>query len=490
MTTLKLQIPKKLERLVTVPKRFKIVYGGRGSAKSQSITDILIMGAQVHGWKVGCFREYQNSIDDSVYALLEEEIKRLKAPGYKLHNNKIDNSSGGKFRFKGLSRNPDAIKSMFGFHRFWTEEAQSISKPSLKLLTPTLRTDDSELLFSLNLMSSADPMSERFIEPFKDILDRDGYYEDDIHMIIKMNYTDNPWFPASLEAERAWDYNNIPRNLYDHIWLGEYNDDIEGSIILSEWFDACIDAHKHLGFEPVGKRIASHDPSDEGKDDKSFIVRHGSVILEAETMGTGDSNDGMLWALNKAIDANCDQFNWDCDGLGVSLKAQVKKALSGKKIDWRMFKGSEGPDRPDEYYDGDSGADKEKKGDKDKRRTNKQVFRNKRAQFYWNLRDRCYNTWRAREKGEYIDPEKMISFSSEIRHLAKLKSEVCRLPRKYNANGLIQIMSKVEMSSARFKLPSPNLSDGVMMSLFIGKDDTVYDGKIPGSGRKGSWQSM
>jgi phage terminase large subunit len=471
------QIPEKLLPFFTTPKRYKIAYGGRGGAKSVTLADLLLHGVQTAGWKVGCFREFQNSLEDSVHSLLQAEIDRLSIPGFKTQNTRIVHPrSGGLFRFKGLARNPGSVQSMQGFDRFWGEEAQYISQESLKLLTPTLREDDAEFLFSLNPMSSADPISQRFLEPFRDKLDRDGFYEDDLHLIIKINYKDNPWFPKGLNDDRLYDLANLPRNLYDHIWNGEYNDEVEGSIILPEWFDACVDAHKRLGFEPLGKKVASHDPSDEGADDKSFIVRHGSVVTRAETMSHGDSNDGILWATNEAIDERADLFVWDCDGLGVALKAQVKKALKGRGMDWAMYRGSESPDDPESFFDGD--AD----GNEHKTRTNKQVLKNKRAQYYWKLRNRCYNTWLAVEKGKYIDPEKLISFSSEgIKHMTKLRAEMCRIPRKHNPNGLFQVMSKKEMATSRFKIPSPNLSDGVKMSLFMGKEPVNYSGHIPGT---------
>jgi phage terminase large subunit len=58
----------------------------------------------------------------------------------------------------------------------------------------------------------------------------------------------------------------------------------------------------------------------------------------------------------------------------------------------------------------------------------------------------------------------MISFDSEgVENMGAFKSEVCRIPRKPNPNGLIQMMSKQEMKKLGIK--SPNMSDGVMMSL-------------------------
>ena len=307
-------------------------------------------------------------------------------------------------------------------------------------------------------MSSADPFSQRFIVPFQAELQKNGYYEDELHLIIVLNWRDNPWFPNSLDQERKWDYKNLPRNLYNHIWEGHFNDSVENSIIPVEWFEAAIDAHKKLGFKPKGQKIVSHDPSDLGDDAKGLCFRHGSVVLDIQELITGDVNDGCDWATDYAINNNADLFVWDGDGLGVSLKRQVSEALDGKRIEKSMFKGSEGVDYPSQIHMPD-----EKGKSSEVQRTNKDTFKNKRAQYYWSLRDRFYNTYRAVEKGEYVDPDLMISLSSEIPFLEKLRSEVCRIPKKPNGNGLIQILNKDEMK--RLKIPSPNMADSLMMSM-------------------------
>lgn len=453
-----LTIPDKLMPLVEVSKRFKIVIGGRGSGKSNTIADICLMDSQTKGLKIGCFREFQNSIDDSVHSLLKDEIARLGLVGFNTQNNKITNAFGGEFRFKGLARNPDSMKSMHGFKRFWVEEAQTISDESLKLLTPTLREQDSEIWMGANPMSSADPFSQRFIVPFERELTKNGYYEDDLHLIIVCNYLDNPFFPDVLEQDRLFDKEHLTTNEYEHIWLGKFNDSIENSIIPVDWFNAAIDAHKKLGFKPLGAKIVSHDPSDLGEDPKGLCLRHGSVILDVQEKKDGDVNDGADWATDYAIYKRADLFRWDCDGLGVTLRRQISGSLNGKRIDFDMFKGSEGVDDPDEYYEADN------EFDPDRAKTNKQTFKNKRAQYYWALRDRFFNAYRAVEKGEYIDPDTMISLSSDIDCIEQLRAEVCRIPKKQTGNGLIQIMSKDEMLK-KHGIKSPNLADSLMMSM-------------------------
>jgi phage terminase large subunit len=451
-----LQIPEKLKPLLR-PKQIKVVYGGRGSAKSRTFADLFLMLAETGGHKIGCFRELQNSIKDSVHSLLVDRYRDMKLSLYSHTETGIKHKNGGEFIFKGLSRNPDAVKSTHGMTRAWVEEAQSVSDSSLKQLIPTVREPGSELWFSLNPMSSEDPMSKRFLKPFEAELTKNGYYEDDMHMIIECNYMDNPFFPPELDNLRLWDYENLDRAEYDHIWLGKYNDHIENSIIKAEWFDAAIDAHLKIGFKPRGQKVLTHDPSDSG-DPKAYVYRHGNVILAAEDDTTHDVNDGCDWALDQAIARNADVFRWDYDGLGLSLKRQVERSLKDTNIRWDTFNGNGELENKDSIYE------PAENGSRYQNKKNKDVFRNPRAQNYWRLRDRFYNTYRrvVKNDGE-VSTDSMISISSDIKCLQKMRSEICRIPLKNSGTGLIQIMSKEEMKT-KLKIESPNLADCAMMS--------------------------
>lgn len=451
-----IEIPDKLIPVITTKARRIIIIGGRGSAKSESIGRIMLMKAQTEAADILCGREYQNSIDDSVHKLLVNLIESIGVVGVTTTDKKIDFHSGGLFRYKGFARNSAAVRSAFGFKYCWIEEAQDLSSDSIRDLLPTIREKGSQLLFTANPQASNDPFSQRFIIPFKAHLDRYGIYEDDLHLIIVMNWRDNPWHDE-LEIERVWDYENLSRAEYDHIWEGAFNDSVENSIIQAEWFDAAIDAHKKLGFKPRGLKVVSHDPSDTGPDAKGLVYRHGNVIMDVQEKTNGDVNDGCDWATDYAIEVGADLFTWDCDGLGISLKRQVAESFEGKRITLKMFRGSESSDNPDAIYQPDERLEKKEA------RRNKETFRNKRAQYYWMLRDKFFQTYRAVVKKEYINPDALISISSEINCLDQFRSEVCRIPKKANGRGLIQIMTKVEM--AGMKIASPNLADSAMMSL-------------------------
>lgn len=480
----------KMERVLTSNKRFIIVIGGRGSSKSVCVADICLIDARDNKSKTYCLREYQSSIKNSVHSLLKEEAKRLEFDGFETQHNSILYKNEACFEFAGLARNVDSIKSAHGFKRYWGEESQSITEESLTALTPTARkkpnkglprkkaemTEESNvsMIFVANPGSSEDPFSKRFINPYKDHLDAHGYYEDNLHLIVMMNYVDNPWYEESgLEEERLWDYENRSRALYDHIWLGDNNDSVEDSLIMAEWFDACIDAHLKLGFEPKGAKIAAHDPSDTGPDSKGYVMRHGSVILDVQEKETGNVNEGCDWATGLALKHQVDYFTWDGDGMGAALAQQISATFQGKRTKVVMYRGSEGPDNPDAMHH--TSLKSPVAGTK----TNKETFKNKRAQYYSDLRERCYRTYRAVVHSEYHDPDTLISFSSEIQLLSKLRAEICRMPVKPNKNGLFELYTKPEMKS-KFKISSPNLGDSAKMTLrYINLINENVDNFIP-----------
>jgi len=463
---IELQITERLWWLTSKPKRIKIAVGGRGSQKSIGVGDVMLMFAD-QGERICCAREFQNSIEESVHETLKEEIQRLGAGGYSVTNTQIKHASGGRLFYKGLAKNITSLKSLAGVNRLWIEEGESVSDDSLKVLTPSIRSTAAantgegqppEIWITMNRGSRSDAIAKRYLARAEKDLARKGFYEDEMCMIVEMNWRDNPWFPPELEQERSDDYNNLERAEYNHIWEGQYRDTIEGAIIKAEWVEACIDAHLKLPYkmEPIGAKIASFDPSDAG-DAKGLTIRQGPIVLNVLESTIPDVNDGCDWALELAIDNGCDWFIYDEDGMGAALRRQVKTALQGKRMDYEGFRGSLGVINPGEIYQGQL-------SDRKRNSTNKDNFKNRRAQYYAYLRDRIYNTYRAITKGEYFSPEDMISISSECEALDQLQTELSRIPRKYNSNGLFQIMDKREMKT-KFKIPSPNLADSTMMGI-------------------------
>jgi len=471
--------PEIVKPMFLNPKRFMILIGGRGSGKTLVEGDHGLINMHDLGRNMMCIREFQSSISDSVHAVLSSEAKRLELDNTDITERTIKFTHNNSMaRFMGLSRNPESVKSAFGFLDWWVEEAQFLSEKSLRVLTPTARKkprkglpgkqkeidtnevdmNDIRMVFCANPASSEDPFSQRFIVPFQTELERDGIYEDDMHLIIKMNWSDNPWFSESgLEDERLFDLKNLPRSTYDWVWEGGFNDDIENGLIKPEWFDACIDAHEKLGMKEFGVTKVTHDPSDLGSDPKAVAVRKGNIITNVLQRADLDVNEGSDWALGLAINEGADDYEWDVGGMGVTLKRDVNSALSGKRISVHQFNGASSVDIPKSIYE-PSGAT-----NLVKQMTWEQVCKNLRAQCYLKLRDRIFRTYQAVVNGVMADPDSLISFSSKCESLKTLRAELCRMPIKPNMGGLFELYTKKEMRE-KFKVRSPNCADVVMMS--------------------------
>lgn len=483
---IRIEYVKNLYPVLTKRKRIKIIVGGRGSTKSTGIADYVAAKMTV-GELWCCARENQNSIEESVHRTMLDEIDRLGMNGFEDTKTSITHApTNGRTFYRGLARNITSLKStLSGIDGLWIEEGEDISENTLRVLTASVRLNAKdtqrlidgedvkmpEIIITMNRGSRNGAIAKKWLQRAEKDLERCGYYEDDLIMVVQMNYTDMPkaWFEGSgLEEERLDDYEKLSRAAYDHKWLGKYIEEVDGSIIKPEWFDAAIDAHKlerlKEAFRPHGVKIAAHDPFDGGSDAGGFALRHGSVIQSVKEIRKGEIDQVCDWAVGLAKSGGADWFVWDGDGMGTGLKRQISLGFDGTKTQYYMFKGGlsgKGQDNADKIYQAGHGSRQSNP------KTYAETFKNNRAQYYIKLADRFYNTYRCVVRGEYIDPDDMISLDSDgIEDMQALRSELCRIPRKTdNDNGLEQLLSKKEMKA--MGIDSPNMADPVMMSLFV-----------------------
>lgn len=473
---------EKLEPLILKHKKNKGAWGGRAGTKSIMAMDAMVGEVNASGAGVFCLRERMKSISQSIYKGINGRIRALNFAGFNPVESKwkIDHRSGGIISFGGLM-NVEDMKSLFNYKYFLLEEAAKTSQHALDTLGPTLRgVEGAEQWMIWNPLSSNDPMSLEFIVPYQEHFDRQGYYEDEYHLIIKVGFEDNPFFEhdSSLVEEFNKDTEKVKdgrmsKARYNHIWYGAFNDDIENSIIVADWFDACIDAHIKLGFQPKGAVVVGHDPADVGGDKKGYTERHGVVFTRMEEIDAINANDGFDIACRYAKESNSDSFGWDCDGMGALLRNQAESNFKGTKMHTFMYKGSEGVHMPDAIFDASENYNM--KGQK----KNKDVFKNKKAQNIVSFAERCRRTWEAVTLGIYHDPDNLISFASynqetkigiDKQTMSKFRSECCRMP--FKPGDTITFYSKEEMrkgilqpDGSKSKIPSPNLFDAAVLSF-------------------------
>jgi phage terminase large subunit len=274
MTTkknLEIRVPHKFVNL-TKDARYYVFYGGRGSGKSHSVARYLVARALTEPIRILCAREFQNSITDSVHALLADVIGSLGlSEHFDIKNNTIEGPAGSCFIFKGLAHNIEAIKSTEGIDIVWIEEAERVSQKSWDILIPTIRKPGSKIIVTFNPAFETDPTYQRFIiHPPPDSL------------VQKVNYFDNPHFPDVLrrEMEHA---KKVDYNKYLHTWEGNtltYSDAqvFKDKYVVDE-FESRPDEHKRLGADWGFARDATTLIS-------SF-VRDGNLYIEYEAYGHG-----------------------------------------------------------------------------------------------------------------------------------------------------------------------------------------------------------
>ncbi len=217
------QIPAKL-RFIFEPHRYKVLRGGRGSAKSWSAARaLLILGAR-KTLRILCAREVQISIKQSVHKLLSDQIELLRMESYYVaQETTIRGINGTEISFTGLSSlTVDTIKSFEGYDICWVEEGQAISKRSWDILIPTIRKTGSEIWITYNPDLETDETHRRFtVFPPGDCVN------------VEMNWRDNPWFNPVLESERIHCKETDPDS-YDNIWEGKCRPAVEGAIYHKE----------------------------------------------------------------------------------------------------------------------------------------------------------------------------------------------------------------------------------------------------------------
>ena len=159
------QIPRVLEPLFS-PNRYKILHGGRGSAKSWSVARALLILASESPLRIVCFREVQKSIEESVHALLKSQIVELQLEGWTVEKTQIYNREvGSEFKFAGLStETASSMKSYEGFDIAWVEEAESVVQSSWTLLIPPIRKEGSEIWITFNPQLDTDYTYVEFVE--------------------------------------------------------------------------------------------------------------------------------------------------------------------------------------------------------------------------------------------------------------------------------------------------------------------------------------
>jgi phage terminase large subunit len=220
-----IEIPEEFERLFDTDWREAAIYGGRFSLKSHTVARYLLIRARMAKTRILCAREYQISIAESSHQLLSDLIRFYGLNDFKVTDKSIVNTqTGSEFIFKGLHHNEQGIKSIEGVDIAWVEEAQTITQNSLEILTPTVRKDGSQIIYTYNRLLEDDPVHVRLV-----IEGRPNTLFIIVNYDIALKYG---WMPDVIRLEMESDRDHRP-TLYKVKWLGQPSS-VEGRIF-KDW---------------------------------------------------------------------------------------------------------------------------------------------------------------------------------------------------------------------------------------------------------------
>ena len=222
MSKLEIKLLQKLEELFK-PYRYKVLYGGRGGAKSWGIARALLTLGTHKTLRIVCARELQTSIRDSVHKLLSDQVQSMGMGAfYDVQQTTLRGLNGTEFFFVGLRSNISQIKSYEGIDICWVEEANTVSKTSWETLIPTIRKEKSEIWVSFNPELQEDETYQRFI-----------MYPPENSLIINLSWRDNPWFPDVLRQEKDALQLRDPQ-AYENVWEGKCKVTVDGAVFGTE----------------------------------------------------------------------------------------------------------------------------------------------------------------------------------------------------------------------------------------------------------------
>lgn len=190
MSSVEVRFPK-IYKPLDDPYRYKVMYGGRGSAKSWTVARKLLLRGTQGKLRILCTRELQKSIKQSVHKLLSDQINEMGLSGfYDVQQQGIYGKNGTEFMFLGVRMNTEEIKSTEGIDICWIEEAHNLTEASWDVIDPTVRKDKSEIWITYNTRFKFDHVHKMFVidKPLP------GAW------VQLVNHDDNPYFPKVLRT--------------------------------------------------------------------------------------------------------------------------------------------------------------------------------------------------------------------------------------------------------------------------------------------------
>lgn len=429
--------------------RYLGAWGGRGSGKSHEFAGMVVEEMIADpDCSVVCIREIQKSLTLSAKKLIEAKIQQFGVGHlFEVLKTEIRRIGGtGLCIFQGMQdHTADSVKSLEGFKIAWVEEAQSLSRRSMELLRPTIRAEGSMIWFTWNPRRRGDAV-ERLLRGPK------GVRRDSI--VVRANYTDNPFLPETLRKE-AEDDREINPEGHAHTWLGDYENVGSKVVIPAAWVQSAIGLAEKMGIEATGKTYAALDVAggEDGGDENALAIRKGVLLKSVTTWNGLDTSLTTQRATVEAVAAGATMGHYDSIGVGEGVTGEWasmgRRGEQPKGFAWHPWAGGASVLNPD---------DRIEPGNRESP-LNKDQYHNLKAQAWFGLRKRFENAHKA-ARGKEHDPDNLICIPADLPGLAQLEEELTQPQHKTSATGKTMVDKQPDDSR------SPNMADAVVMAFW------------------------
>jgi phage terminase large subunit len=397
-----------LDSVWTTPSRYKVLVGGRSSGKSYSAAIHAMMSAREVELKILCLRQLQNSIRQSVYTLIKDLVYTYGFQDeFQFTISEIRHlRTGSIFKFMGISRNVDEVKSTEGIDIVWIEEAHAMTQEQWDVINPTIRKDNSEIWIIFNPQHRTDYVFQNFVEhPLKNSIVR------------HINYDENPFISATMHSVIA-EAKEKDEEEYKHIYLGVPREGDDRSLFAYSDIENAMNGDLS-GVDQSGVYSIACDVARYGKDKSVTTERNGHLIHQLKEYSKYSTME-FATVINNDYHRGQKPDAVIIDTIGVGAGVYDKLLQMGVR---GVIEGNASM-KPEDI----------------------KVYQNKRAEMYFGLKHFV-------EKGGKLPNDK------------DLKEELLALRYFYNqTSGKIQIISKDDLKEILGR--SPDKSDSVALHFF------------------------
>ena len=278
--------------------------------------------------------------------------------------------------------------------------------------------------------------------------------------VFILDWSDHPektreWHDQEAMRHRNQGTSHVLAQEVDRNYAGS----MQGVVIPHEWVAAAIDAHVRLDFEGGGVHGAALDVADDMSggvgDTNAFALREGPILVGLDEWHERDTGVTTRRAVALASPHCPLVLEYDGTGMGSGIKGEANRLKDDdlvprgmRIVPWLAGSPPLDPDKPLDPHTKDSPL-------------NSVLFKNLKAQGWWQLRLRFWRTWQALNDPSYEwDPDELVSLPSTLPLLRKLQKELSQPVMKQDTS-LKMLVDKQPPGTK-----SPNLGDAVMMAFW------------------------